>query len=40
MANLLFNLYVLESRGAEFYAFLLEAIFKYFILFVPQFGLK
>ena len=28
------------SRGAEFYAFLLEAIFKYFIFFVPQFGLK
>ena len=29
-----------RSRGAEFYAFLLEAIFIYFIFFVPQFGLR
>ena len=29
-----------RSRGAEFCAFLLEAIFIYFIFFVPQFGLK
>ena len=29
-----------RSWGAEFYAYFLEAIFIYFILFVPQFGLK
>ena len=29
-----------RSRDAQFCAFLLEAIFIYFILFVPQFGLK
>ena len=29
-----------RSRGAEFCAFLLEAIFIYFIFFVPQFDLK
>ena len=39
MANLLYNLYVLDHGVLNSAHFLLEAIFIYFIFFVPQFGL-
>ena len=39
MANLLYNLYVLDHGVPYFAQGLLEAILIYFIFFVPQFGL-
>ena len=40
MANLLYNLYVLDDGVPNSAHFFLEAIFIYFIFFVPQFDLK
>ena len=39
MANLLYNLYVLDHGVPNSVHFFLEAIFVYFIFFVPHLGL-